>query len=588
MQKLNCITSVQESARGGSNVEKCFVCSAHNTNHMKRRQFIRISGTSLGSLLFVKNDFAFNAGVEQVAMPAKVAVQTDDGLHYLTRAYKQVYTYKNITVDLRYSGNALRVIVQSPKAALHNVQLTWRYAPSKNARGMGDHWERTYGDISFDAFSPKRKLPWYFIQHDDKEVNCFGVKTGSNSICHWLISDGALQLTMDTRNGGSGVLLGDRLLHSADIITTKNKGDENVFATASRFCKMMCPNPRLPKQPVYGINDWYFAYGNNSYDLILQHTSMMADLVTDTNNRPFSVVDAGWAKYSPLLPGDCCFQDDFSTPNDKFKDMTKLAEEIRKLGMRPALWTRPLCAAHDDEVNLLLPSIPGRDNPKNPVFDPTIPENMERILYNISSYEAWGYEMVKHDFTTYDLLGKWGFQMENDITTKGWHFNDRSRTNAEIILNLYSSIRKEAREMYLIGCNTVGHLSAGLFELNRIGDDTSGKEWERTKKMGVNTLGFRMIQHNNFYSADGDCVGLTKDVPWNKNKQWMQLLAQSSTPLFISAQPDALGQEQRTYIKECFANAAKEQPIAEPLDWLTNPFPSKWKLDGNVTEFDWS
>ena len=31
------------------------------------------------------------------------------------------------------------------------------------------------------------------------------------------------------------------------------------------FCKMMCALfPRLPKKPVYGINDWYFAYGNNS------------------------------------------------------------------------------------------------------------------------------------------------------------------------------------------------------------------------------------------------------------------------------------------------------------------------------------
>ena len=24
---------------------------------------------------------------------------------------------------------------------------------------------------------------------------------------------------------------------------------------------------------------------------------------------------------------------------------------------------------------------------------------------------GWGYEMVKHDFSTYDLLGQWGFEM---------------------------------------------------------------------------------------------------------------------------------------------------------------------------------
>ena len=124
--------------------------------------------------------------------------------------------------------------------------------------------------------------------------------------------------------------------------------------------------------------------------------------------------------------------------------------------------------------------------------------------------------------------------------------------------------------------------------MNRIGDDTSGTEWDRTRKMGVNTLGFRMVQHNKFYAADGDCVGLTTKVPWVKNKQWMTLLAESSAPLIISAQPDALGAEQKQHIKHCFALAAKPQPIGEPLDWLTNRWPQKWKLDGVVKEFDWS
>lgn len=203
-------------------------------------------------------------------------------------------------------------------------------------------------------------------------------------------------------------------------------------------------------------------------------------------------------------------------------------------------------------------------------------------------YKEWGFEMVKHDYSTFDLFSKWGFDMKQKMTEPGWHFNDTSRTNAEIILGLYLSLREAAGDMYLIGCNTVSHLSAGVFELNRTGDDTSGKEWERTKKMGVNTMGFRMAQHKTFYEVDGDCVGLTTAIPWQKNKQWMQLLAQSSAPLFISAQPEAVGSEQKAFIKQCFAEAAKPQPIGEPLDWLTNPFPAEWKLDGKVVRFDWS
>jgi alpha-galactosidase len=141
--------------------------------------------------------------------------------------------------------------------------------------------------------------------------------------------------------------------------------------------------------------------------------------------------------------------------------------------------------------------------------------------------------------------------------------------------------------MYIIACNTFSHLCAGLFEINRIGDDTSGEEWARTRKMGVNTLAFRGLTHNLFYAADGDCVGLTKKVDWSKNKQWMELLAKSGTPLFISAQPEAVGEPQKQTIRECLALASQELPVGEPLDWLESPTPSKWKLNGKVEEFNW-
>ncbi len=171
------------------------------------------------------------------------------------------------------------------------------------------------------------------------------------------------------------------------------------------------------------------------------------------------------------------------------------------------------------------------------MLDPTIPENLERIKGYFKLYKEWGYDLVKFDFTTYDIIGKWGFDMIKDaaITTPGWRMYDISKTNAEIILNLYKTIREAAGDTYIISCNTISHLSAGVFELNRIGDDTSGNEWERTRKMGVNTLAFRGVQNGIFYSTDADCVGLTNKVPWAKNKQWMELVANSGTPLFISA-----------------------------------------------------
>lgn len=99
--------------------------------------------------------------------------------------------------------------------------------------------------------------------------------------------------------------------------------------------------------------------------------------------------------------------------------------------------------------------------------------------------------------------------MGAELTEGGWHFADRTLTNAEIILRLYRTLRAAAGDTLLLGCNTVGHLGAGLFEIQRTGDDTSGRVWERTRRMGVNTLAFRLPQHGTFFASDPDCAAHT-------------------------------------------------------------------------------
>lgn len=550
---------------------------------MNRRHFLQLSATASAALIFTRVTHAYGAAA-MMNLPNEVWAQTDGEWFKLKPSGSSLYAEKGVEVSLKANGGAQGVYIQS-SSPLKGVRLKWKHNVPAKTIVLGDHWERTYGDLAWMPVDAAAKKPWYVLLHDDKETACFGVKTGCNAICYWNVSPENIELTLDTHSGGVGVELGARKLHAADIITTKSTATENAFATAHRFCRLMCDKPRLPKQPVYGINDWYFAYGKNSEALIKQITGIMAELVTDTTNRPFSVVDGGWMSYSPYSPGDASgWGEDFTKPNDKFSDMHTMANEIKALGMRPGIWTRVLCGRHDENPSLVLR--PKADN-KFPILDPTIPENIERVRYVIGTYKAWGYDMVKHDYSTADITGRWGFQMMDKITDDGWAFHDRTKTTAEVINHLYRTIREAAGDMYIIGCNTMGHLSAGLFELNRIGDDTSGQEWARTLKMGVNTLGFRLPQHNTFYAVDGDCVGLTKAVPWEKNKQWLQLLAESSAPLFISGQPDALGAEQKQAIKDSFAKAAKPQPLAEPLDWLGNPRPAKWKLDGRVVEFDW-
>jgi alpha-galactosidase len=557
---------------------------------MKRRHFLHTSGLALGTVLIGKSVLAGNSETKSdiVSDPDLVTACSTDHEVALLKTGTGKWEANNIAVSLIKQKNAMEVLVDAPKTALSQITLVWNSGSKLSSTLLNDHWERTYGDVSWHKPVASEIFPWYFLEVTPRNgINGFGVKTGANSFCSWQVNENGLSLSLDTRSGGKGVWFGTRTLKAAEIVVYKS--DKNSpFAALKEFLKKMCDNPRMPKQPVYGINDWYFSYGNNSEKLIIEHTEMMAPMADGLKNRPFSVIDAGWFQNPPSSPNDCCWGDNMDTPDEQFGDMGELAQKIRTMGMRPGIWTRPLCGSYKDAVARMLPVVKGREE-KKPVLDPTIPENLERITGYFKQYNEWSYEMVKVDFTTYDLFGKWGFEMIADkrLTESGWTMNDNSKTNAEIVLELYKTIREAAGETCVIGCNTFSHLSAGLFELNRIGDDTSGHEWERTRKMGVNTLAFRSAHQGTFYAADGDCVGLTPKVAWAKNKQWMELLAKSGTPLFISAQPEATGAEQKAFIKECFALASQELPVGEPLDWMENAFPARWKLNGDIVSFDW-
>ncbi|MBS1602336.1 MAG: hypothetical protein JST42_06680 [Bacteroidetes bacterium] len=542
---------------------------------MQRRHFLQLTGFSAAALIFQRLPTNANSGPDGSAWglqyPSAVSVWREGRWESLAGGNDR-WSLGGLAVGLQQKDKAMNIRLHAPGMALQQIKLTWKKVFSATAQYVGDAWERSYGDLSWQAAPPTR-APWYMLVHDGEQTHAFGVMTGARSFCYWQAAPGRLDLVLDLHSGGSGVVLGDRVLDAAQLVATQSLAGEDPFHTEARFCRIMCEKPRLPASPVYGINDWYFAYGKNSRELILSTTAAMAELAPDSGNRPFSVIDDGWEDGSV-----------FTRANAKFGDMSKVAADIKQLGMRPGLWTRPLLANAGDPPARLNPRATGGEER---YLDPTQPENLHRIGATISLYKDWGFQMVKHDYSTWDIFGRWGSQMSEGLTKEGWSFSDRSATNAEIITRLYETIREAAGDMYLIGCNTVSHLSAGLFELNRTGDDTSGREWDRVVRYGVNTLAFRLPQHNAFYAVDGDCVGVTTQIAWQRNRQWMQLLAESGAPLFISAQPEATGAEQKEYIRKCFAMAAKPQPTGEPLDWMTNNRPEKWRLNGRVVNFDW-
>ncbi|HEX4681514.1 MAG TPA: hypothetical protein VH277_02325, partial [Gemmatimonadaceae bacterium] len=419
-----------------------------------------------------------------------------------------------ILVATRVDAGALRVSLTSPGTAIKRLHLRWRGDLTASRLFLGDAWERAYGDLEWRAWVPDRVLPWYFLTYDGTLTHAYGVRTGPSAFCFWQADSHGISLWTDVRSGSAGVALGDRTLDICDVVCRAGRAGESSFAALHAFCRAMCPSPRLPSRPVFGSNDWYWAYGKNSADTVRGDVQHIVELSPDGDNRPFAVIDDGWQPVRGAARSDVGTWD---RGNEKFPDMPGLAAEMRRSGARPGIWIRPLQAPADAPDAWRLP----RDRS---LLDPSVPDVRQKVADDIARLHQWGFELIKHDYTTFDVLGRWGYQMGSAMTRDGWTFaTGPSRTTAEVISDLYSAIRRAASGSVIIGCNTVSHLSAGQFEICRIGDDTSGTEWARTRKMGVNTLAFRGAQHGAFYVADADCVGVTNAVPWSLTRQWLDL-----------------------------------------------------------------
>lgn len=485
-----------------------------------------------------------------------------------------------VRVDFAAAAQQAVVSITAPTVPVQRIQLRWKRRLAEDVLALGDAWERSYGDLEWRPLQAERVLPWYALLHSQGRTSGMGVKTGAASFAFWQADPSGISLWLDVRNGGNGVSLGNRTLEAATIVQCKGASGESAFAVTQRLCRAMAhgtqvPTSRggLPTDVIYGSNDWYYAYGQNTHDGILRDADLVASLAPAGGIKPFTVIDDGYQDAS------------------RFPSLPKLASAIRDRNVIPGLWIRPLRAASGTPANLLLPDsrwIGARDEQGPVAYDPTIPEALHSIASVAAEACEWGFELIKHDFTTWELFGLWGSQMGASPARGNWHFNDRTVTNAEIVTALYRQLRATCgQDRLILGCNTVGHLSVGLFDASRTGDDVSGKEWERTRRTGVNTLAFRAPHHKTFYSLDADCVAITPDVPWSLSRQWLQAVANSGTVLLISPDPRAIGAEQKQSLREAFARCI-EKPASQPLDWIKTRTPVSWRSAEGAQNYDWT
>ena len=482
------------------------------------------------------------------------------------------YNLDDINVNLNQDNEHLAIFLTAQTSKVKWIKLRWNNLSwDKNIRFLGDAWERGYGDMEWKGMNPNRFMPWYFCAKSEAKSVCYGVKVRPSAMCFWQVDSLGMTLFLDVRCGGSGVNLKGRVIKLADVIACEMR-DCTSFEAMQEFCGQMCEDPILPKYPVYGSNNWYYAYGKSSESEILADCDYILNLTKDIENKPYMVIDDCWQEHHRLNEYN---GGPWTKGNEKFPDMKALAEKLVQKGVRPGIWVRLLLNEDENIKNEWRLS-------HNNCIDPTNPEALNYIKEDIKRICNWGYTLIKHDFSTFDLFGKWGFQMSPLVTDDGWHFYDDSLTSAEVVKLLYkaildASVEASNGEALILGCNTIGHLGAGYMHINRTGDDTSGVDWERTRFMGVNTLAFRLPQHGKFYEIDADCVGIDGGISWSMNKQWADVLAQSGTPLFVSVRPNILDETEKQELHEILKVASKQEHHVIPVDWEETTCPEHWQ-----------
>ena len=511
-----------------------------------------------------------------VPPPDAVSVQAEPGGSFVPE------TRSNVRVKTSPAGLGRAVVVHAPRGVAR-VALRWTRPVSRSTRVLGDAWERAYGELEWRAVRPETALPWCASLHDVStgRTDGIGVEVRAGAFAFWQVDDDGVTLVLDLRSGGAAVKPGDRPLAAATVRWSTS--DAGSFPAHRELMALLCSDPLSAGGPLVGANNWYYAYGRDfALASVIRDARTIVELSDGHPVKPFGVIDDGWsidgtADGRAASPGPW----DRGRPVE-FPDMAEAAAALRAEGVRPGVWFRPLLTRDTAAEGVRA----ARDGAW--ALDPTAPAVRAGVADDFARFSEWGYDLVKHDFSTYDLLGGWGPQF-GASPTDGPALHDPGVTTAEALVDFYRTAVDAAGDTLVLGCNVVGHLAAGLVHAQRIGDDTSGLDWNRTRRVGVNTLAFRLAQHGTFFTADADCVVSTPMTDWAMNRQFLDLVARSGTALFLSLDPRTRTPEVDDDIAAALRLALDggEPDGIHPLDWMDSPTPTRWQTGRGIVEYDW-
>ena len=187
-----------------------------------------------------------------------------------------------VKLDFVVKNNALNVIIEPTQEKIKWIRLRWRGDFSKVRSVWHDGFERSdniyFTEMTWSAPRAQEMMPWNFVAVTTNNVaHGYGVKTGTNSFAYFQCDRSGITLWLDLRNGPDGFSPAEPFV-ATEIVCRKGVEGESAYLAAQKLCKLMCDKPNLPKEPVFGFNNWYWAYGKTNQEEVINEAKFLGNL----------------------------------------------------------------------------------------------------------------------------------------------------------------------------------------------------------------------------------------------------------------------------------------------------------------------
>ncbi len=297
-----------------------------------------------------------------------------------------------------------------------------------------------------------------------------------------------------------GIILGPGQSRASEWIRLDAREDTFFAIEAYAKTKAKIYGARKSKTPPSVYSTWSYYGGTVTYEDISTNIKALTD---NKIKADVFQIDGGWREDA----GDW-------EPNHKFPmGMKVVAEEIKKAGFVPGIWTSPFLTGKKSKLTEEKPDWLLRKSNGEPVdfftgksdyyvLDITHPEVLKwfESLYQKLTHE-WGYTYHKLDFT------------RAAINKSDYEYYDKSLTRAQAYRNAVKTIRRGmGEEAYVVMCGGLYDPIVGLVDAQRSGSDVVSM-WDRPEdqkrgKMAPFTIKQNLLRYwmNELWDNDPDSL----------------------------------------------------------------------------------